>query len=98
MDPQKRKKRVRLSFRKEPLFLFRSTYRAGIGASTALDAGLGIDYIFAVTLRNSAYRACTCASAAGDAFVIDFISHCFHLTVLFFIIITRKMYFASGFV
>lgn len=82
---------------KEKLFLFRSAYRAGIGTSTAFDAGFRVDYIFAVALCDSAYRARACACAASDAFVIDFISHFFHLTVLFFIIITRKMYFASGF-
>ena len=53
----------------------RSRYGARIGAGTAVNAGFGVDHIFAVTLGDSTHGATLGASAAGDAIVGNFVSH-----------------------
>ncbi len=57
------------------LVLNGSSDRANIGTSTALCASVSVDLILAVSLGDSAYRALTCTSAAGDAVVCNLISH-----------------------
>ena len=44
-------------------------------AKAALDASVGIDFVFAVTLGNAANGTFARASAAADAIIIDDISH-----------------------
>ena len=50
--------------------------RASASASTATNAGIGIDDID-VAFRDSAHRAFINASAASNAAVCDFVSHSF---------------------
>lgn len=52
-----------------------SIHWAAIFASAAIDAGISVDDIFAVALSNSGNWACICTSAAGNAIVVDLISH-----------------------
>ncbi len=52
-----------------------SAHRAGIFAGTAVDAGVSVDNIFAVALSNSADRTCCSTCAAGNAIVINNVSH-----------------------
>ena len=61
------------------LFLTRSANRANLCASTALCAGLGIDNVLAVTFGNCANRAATCASAAGNTFIANYVCQRKHL-------------------
>lgn len=53
-----------------------SAYGAGVCTSTALDASVLVDYIFAVALGDSVNGAACCASAASDAIVRNFVCHC----------------------
>ena len=53
----------------------RSVYRTCISTCAAVDAGVGIDYENAVSLRDRFYRALRCTCAAADACVFDNISH-----------------------
>lgn len=57
------------------LFCGRSAYRTDTGASTALDTGVGVNYIFAVALRNRADGALRLTSAAADAFIANYVCH-----------------------
>ncbi len=57
------------------LRLSRRADGAGARASAAFDAGIRVDFELAVTLRNRTHRALRSASAAGDAFVRNLISH-----------------------
>lgn len=57
------------------LAFLRSFNRTCGSAGTAIDAKIGIDNEFAVAFGNSVYRAFCLASAAGDAFICDMISH-----------------------
>ena len=59
--------------------LLGSANRASAGASAAIDAGIGIDHIFAVALGDSSNGAFAGASAAGNTFVADDIGHEEHL-------------------
>ena len=61
--------------------LNRSAYRAGASASAAADAGIAVDDILAVALRDGVNRAVAGASAASDALVIDNIRHREHLHI-----------------
>jgi hypothetical protein len=45
------------------------------GASAALDAGIGIDYVALITLRDSGHGTLTRASATLDAIAGNLISH-----------------------
>ena len=65
--------------RRQLVFLYGSTYRAGISASAALNALVSVDYILAVTLRNAAGGASVSASTASNAIIIDLESHGFYL-------------------
>ena len=65
------------------LFLCRSSYRAGIGAGAALDAGIGIDLKLAVAFADGGNGAFLGAGAAGHTFVTDRICHDKYLHVLF---------------
>ena len=57
------------------LCLCGGAHRANTSASTALGAQLRIDLIFAVTLRNRAYRAFSLARATRNTFVRNCICH-----------------------
>ena len=61
------------------LLLSGSTNGAGISTSAAFDALIGIDLELAVTFGNGFYGAFTCASAASDAFIGNFVCHSIHL-------------------
>lgn len=43
--------------------------------STAIDAGISVDNVFSVALRNSAYRTFASACAAAYAAVVNYICH-----------------------
>ena len=53
-----------------------SIVRASASAGTTTHAGVSVDDVD-VAFRNSAHRAFVDASAASNAFVSDFVSHCF---------------------
>ena len=57
------------------LFSDRSVHRAVAGASAAIDAGIRVDLVLAVTLGDRADGAAIRASAASDASVRDFVCH-----------------------
>src|SRR5699024_1515230 len=59
--------------------LLRSANRASTGASAAINAGIGIDHIFAVALRDGSDGTFTGAGAAVNAFIVDDIGHGQHL-------------------
>ena len=59
----------------DALFGFGSLNRANAGASAALDALIGVNYVFAVAFADGADRAFTRACAAGDAVITDFVCH-----------------------
>jgi hypothetical protein len=52
-----------------------SSNRANAVAGAALDAGIRIDFVFAVTLGNCGDGALSLAGAAADAIIRNFISH-----------------------
>ena len=52
-----------------------SVYRAGVLAGTTVDALVSIDLVLAVTLVDSLGGAVVSACAAGNAAVIDDVSH-----------------------
>lgn len=52
-----------------------SAYGAVVSTRAAVDAGAGIDNILAITLGNCGNGAAVCASAAGNTFVGNLISH-----------------------
>ena len=56
------------------LCLYRCSYRAVSSTSTTVDASALIDYVRR-TLRNSLYRAVSCANAATDAVISDLKCH-----------------------
>ena len=57
------------------LFLRGGTHGADIGASAAIDALVGIDFILAVAFGNRLHGAFGFASAAADAFIGNLICH-----------------------
>ena len=59
----------------ETLFLSRSANGAGVRASTAFNAGFGIDFVFSVSFFDGGNRALSSAGAAADAFIGNFVSH-----------------------
>lgn len=61
------------------VFLRRSSYGANLGTAAAIDALLGIDLIFAVTLADSFYRATCCTSATSDTIIRNLKCHSQHL-------------------
>ena len=54
---------------------------ASISAGAAIDAGIGIDDVLAVALRDRAHGAGIGAGAAADASVADDIGHWEHLQI-----------------
>ena len=52
---------------------------AGISAGTAIDAGIGVDDVLAVALRNRTHGARIGASAAAHTSIADDIGHWEHL-------------------
>jgi len=64
------------------LFGFRSTHRAGICASAAINAGLRIDHVDAVAFRNSGNGASIRARTTADARITDLVSHELHLPLI----------------
>lgn len=59
----------------QELGLSGSTNGAGAGASAALDAHIGIDFILAITLGDSGHGALGSAGAAADAIIGNLVSH-----------------------
>ena len=59
----------------DALFGFGSLNRANAGASAALDALIGVNYVFAVAFFDRVNRTFSLASTAADAIVINTISH-----------------------
>ncbi len=57
------------------LCLLGSTYGASLCARTAVDAGISVNYIYAVTLRNSLYGTFSCTCAAADAIISNLKCH-----------------------
>ena len=57
------------------LSLFGSANGAGIGAGTAIDALIGVDYILAIAFRDSLNGAISFASAAADACIGNLVCH-----------------------
>jgi len=72
----------------QELALNRSRHRAVLGARAAVDAGIRVDHVLAITLADRANRAVAGAAAARDAIIINHVCHynsppnylCFHLT------------------
>jgi hypothetical protein len=58
------------------LLSLRSGNRASVSARTAVDAVVSVDYVLAITLADSAYRALIGTSAAGDAIIRNYVCHC----------------------
>ena len=59
----------------QALRLGRSANRASLSACTALDAGIRIDFILAITFRNRVHGALSSTGTAGDALIRNLISH-----------------------
>ena len=58
-----------------------SIHRAGVSASAAIDALVSVDYVYAVTLRNSLYRTLSCTCAAADAIFVNLECHGYSTSV-----------------
>ena len=71
----------------------RSINRASACASATVNALISVDYINSISLRDSLSRAFTCAYAAADARIFNYISHCkqppLHLSSRYIQIITE---------
>ena len=61
------------------LGLCRCSYRAGCFARTAINAGICINYILAVSLADSADGASCCACTTSDAIIRNLVCHVCHL-------------------
>ena len=61
--------------RSKALCLLGCAYRAVALASSAIDAGVLVDDVDAVSLGNSSDGAVCCAGTAGDASITDLICH-----------------------
>lgn len=57
------------------LLSLRCRNRAGVGATPAVNAGIRVNYVFAVSLRDRLDRALCRASAAGNAVIGNMICH-----------------------
>ena len=57
------------------LFFGNSAYRASAGAGTAANAGVGIDFKFAVPFADCAYRTLTCTGTARNTSVTNYKCH-----------------------
>ena len=57
------------------LALRNSTYWASTSTSTTVNTSVSVDYVLAVTLRNSANRTFTSAGTAADASVRNYVCH-----------------------
>lgn len=53
----------------------RRTYGTSLGACAARNAGISVDYILSISLRNSRYGTILSASAARNASIGNFVSH-----------------------
>ena len=71
--------RASLFFKYLDLSLGDGAVGAGISAGAAIQAGICVDLILGIALRNSTDRAGVCASTAADAAGTDLISHGKHL-------------------
>jgi hypothetical protein len=61
------------------LTLFDSLDRTGFYTGAAVDAGIGIDHANITLFADSFDRTCRITCSAVDAFIIDLISHRYHL-------------------
>jgi hypothetical protein len=61
------------------LFLGGSANGAGVRAGTALDAGIRVDHVLAVSLADRVHGALGGTGAAADAFIGNLVSHCYTL-------------------
>ena len=52
-----------------------STYGAGVGAGTAIDASIGVNDVLAVALGDGLHGAARCAGAASDAIIGNLVCH-----------------------
>ena len=52
-----------------------SAYGTSLGASAARNAGISVDYVLSISLRNSRYGTILSASAARNASIGNFVSH-----------------------
>ena len=68
----------------------RSTHRTYTGASTTFDAGIRVDFIFAITFRDRADRTFRCASPTHDAIFRNSICHGKHTSFI------RYSYFSTN--
>ena len=57
------------------LALNRSAHRAVLGARAAVDAGVRVDHVLAITLADRADRAVAGANATRDAIIINHVCH-----------------------
>jgi hypothetical protein len=57
------------------LLLLNGAHGAGTGAGTAGDAGIRVDFVLGVALRDGAHGALLRTGAAGDASISNLISH-----------------------
>ena len=67
------------SYAMRQLALGNSTRGAGVGTSTAIDAGTGVDHVVVIALSDSTNGASALASATAHASVADDIGHRIHL-------------------
>lgn len=75
MKKHRRPIRSAVFFVSVKLFSLGCSDGASICTSAAIDAGISVDYILAVALRDSLYGAALCASAARDAGIVNNICH-----------------------
>ena len=57
------------------VFLNRCANRTSACASAALNALVGVDYVFAVALGDTTYGALALASTTSEAIIVNFVSH-----------------------
>jgi hypothetical protein len=57
------------------LFSLDSAGGAGAFAGAAVDAGIGVDFVLGIAFSDSFYGAFASASAAGNAFIGDYVCH-----------------------
>jgi hypothetical protein len=66
---------MRAAFSKDRLFLGRSANGASTSASTAGNAGIGVDHELAIAFADSVDGTLICASTASDALFTDNVRH-----------------------
>ena len=72
------------------LALYNSTCRTCTSASAAIDAAISVDYILAISFRNSTYWTSASTSATHNTRIVDYVCH--NLVPPYIIVLVRKLY------